>query len=255
MTPESDDPASVDDTPWRRVLRALRARPGRSQVAAAVLCGLLAFALVTQAHSNASGSGLSTARTQDLLAILADLQGRADRLRSQVSTLQTTEGKLQGGSAGTAAALAEARARAQTLAILTGTAPARGPGIVLTVTDPRGSVPADELVDALEELRDAGAEALQLSGVRVVASTAVVGSAGGGIRVDGTPVRPPYRLVAIGDPKTMASALAIPGGVVDTIAGMRGAQAIVTTSPSVTVSALRPLATPRYARPAPTRSP
>ena len=32
---------------WRRVLRAVTARPGRSQVAAAVLCGIVAFALVT----------------------------------------------------------------------------------------------------------------------------------------------------------------------------------------------------------------
>ncbi|HET6910576.1 MAG TPA: DUF881 domain-containing protein [Mycobacteriales bacterium] len=240
---------------WRRIAGALWSRPGRAQVAVAALCGLLAFALVTQAHSNAGTGGLTSARSDDLLTILADLSGRADRLRSQVGALQDTESRLQGGSAGTSAALAEARARAQTLAILTGTVAARGPGVVLTVTDPRGSVRADELVDAIEELRDAGAEAMQLSGVRVVASTAVVDAPGGGVRVDGTLVRAPYRLVVIGDPKTLASALAIPGGVVDTISGLPGAGAIVTTSPSVTVSALRALTAPRYARPAPTNSP
>jgi len=240
---------------WRRIARAVRSRPGRSQVAVAALCGLLAIALVTQAHSNAGTGGLTSARSDDLLTILADLSGRADRLRSQVSALQSTESRLQGGSAGTAAALTEARARAQTLAILTGTVAARGPGVVLTVTDSGGSVRADELVDAIEELRDAGAEAMQLSGVRVVASTAVVDAPGGGVRVDGTLVHAPYRLVVIGDPKTLASALAIPGGVVDTITGLPGAGAIVTTSPSVTVSALRALTTPRYARPAPTNSP
>ena len=125
---------------------------------------------------------------------------------------------------------------------------------MLTVTDPRGTVHADVLLDAIEELRDAGAEAMQLSGVRVVASTAV-GDAPGGISVDGIRVRPPYRLVAIGDPRTLASALGIPGGVEDTVAAQAGARAIVTTSPNVTVAALRRLVAPRYARPAAPRSP
>jgi uncharacterized protein YlxW (UPF0749 family) len=215
---------------------------------------VLAFAVVAQAHTTSRGGGVSAARTQDLLTILADLQGRADRLRSQVSDLQLTQAKLAGGSAGTQAALEEARARAQTLGILTGTVAARGPGVVLTVSDPRATVHADVLLDAVEELRDAGAEALQLSGVRVVASTALV-DVGGGIAVDGKRLRAPYRLVAIGDPRTLASALGIPGGVQDTVAAQAGAKATVTSSPSLTVTALRPLTTPRYARPAPTRSP
>jgi len=239
---------------WRRIGQALRARPGSGQVVAALLCGVLAFAVVAQAHTTGSSSGVSAARTQDLLTILADLQGRADRLRAQVGDLQVTQAKLAGGSAGSSAALQEARRRAQTLGILTGTVAARGPGVVLTVSDPRGSVHADVLLDAIEELRDAGAEALQLSGVRVIASTALVDTRGG-IAVDGTRLQPPYRLVAIGDPRTLASALGIPGGVVDTVASQSGAHATVTTSPSVSVTALRALTTPRYARPAPSQSP
>jgi uncharacterized protein YlxW (UPF0749 family) len=216
---------------------------------------LLAFALVTQAHSTSNGGALAAARPQDLLTILADLQSRADRLRGQVSDLQVTEARLAGGSAGTRAALAEARQRLGTLGILTGTVAARGPGIVLTVADPKRSVTPDILLDAIEELRDAGAEALQLSGVRVVASTALTPAAGGGISVDGSTVRPPYRLVAIGDARTLSSALTIPGGVIDTVAAQPGAHAAVTSSPSVSVTALRPLTTPRYARPGPTSTP
>jgi len=239
---------------WRRISAALRARPGRGQVVAGLLCGALAFAVVAQAHTTARGSGVSAARTQDLLTILSDLQGRADRLRSQVSDLQLTQARLSGGGANTQAALAEARSRAQTLGILTGTVAARGPGVVLTISDPRHAVHADVLVDAIEELRDAGAEALQLSGVRVVASTALVDS-DGGVSIDGHQVNAPYRLVAIGDARTLSSALGIPGGVVDSVQALSGAQATVVASPSVSVTALRPLSTPRYARPAASPSP
>src|SRR4051794_16239006 len=250
----SDVERRGQDGAWRRIVSGLRSRPGRGQVVAALLCGVLAFAVVTQAHTTSRTNGVTAARPQDLLTILADLQGRAERLRGQVADLQVSQARLAGGSAGTTAALAEARQRAQTLGILTGTVAARGPGAVLTITDPRGSVRADVLLDAIEELRDAGAEALQLGGVRVIASTSLV-DVDGGVKVDGTIVRAPYRLVAIGDPRTLASALGIPGGVLDTVGSQPGAHATVTTSPSVAVTALRPLTTPRYARPAPGQSP
>lgn len=246
MTAATDD---LQATLSARIRAALFHRPTRSQAAIAALCGLLAFGLVTQAHLTASGGTLASARPSDLVGILADLESRADRLRPQVADLQRTADNLANGSTRDQAALAEARARAQTLGILTGTLAARGPGIVLTVLDPRGSVRADTLLDAIEELRDAGAEALQLSGVRVVASTSLLDDSSGGISVDGQRVTAPYRLVAIGDQRTLAGALSIPGGVLDTISGDAGASARVLQSPSVSVTALQALTAPRYARP------
>ncbi len=110
--------------------------------------------------------------------------------------------------------------------MLAGTVPARGPGLLLTITDPDGRITADVLLDALEELRAAGAEAVQLEGpvdlsvdgaeasvgdsVRVVASTALVDGGDGGVVVDGRALCPPYRFVVVGDPATLASALAHP---------------------------------------------
>jgi len=237
-----------------RLVRALFARPGPAQLGVAALCGLLAFALVTQVRTTADSGTLASARPDDLVSILADLSGRADRLRAQVQDLQRSAALLSNGSTRDSAALAQARARAQTLGILTGTLAARGPGVVLTINDPRLSVRSDVVLDAIEELRDAGAEAMQIAGtggvVRIVTSTAV-GDLGSRITVDGTALTAPLHLVAIGDPRTLSTALAIPGGVVDTVDSAPGARAIVTTSPAVSVTALRRLAAPRYASPAP----
>jgi uncharacterized protein YlxW (UPF0749 family) len=243
-------PLPAPDVVWPRIWRALRRRPGRGQVAVAALCGLLAFALVTQVQATSASGGLSAARPADLLGILADLNTRADRLRSEIGDLQASEQRLQTGSGQGAAALSEARARARTLGILTGTLPAQGPGLVLAVNDPGGRVRADVLVNALQELRDAGAEAIQVNGLRVVASTSIVDDAGGGVDVDGVRVTSPYRFAVIGDPRTMSGALGIPGGVLDTVDGQEGAHATVVQSPHVTITALRALRAPRYARPA-----
>jgi uncharacterized protein YlxW (UPF0749 family) len=63
--------------------------------------------------------------------------------------------------------------------------------------------------------------------VRVVASTSFVAADAGGIAVDGTELRAPYRFVVIGDPATLTSALRIPGGVVDNVEQFGGQARIV----------------------------
>ncbi len=221
----------------------------RSQLLVALLAGLLGFALVVQVRSAQQGSGLAGARQEDLVRILDDLTARSDRLRAEIADLERARDRLTSGVGQDAAALEESRRRADVLAILAGTAAARGPGVVVTVTDPERSVAADVLVDVLQELRDAGAEALQVNGVRLVASSYFADRAGG-VVADGTALSPPYRFVAIGDPHTLADAMAIPGGVLDLVASKAGARAAVERRDSLVVDALRALSTPRYARPA-----
>jgi uncharacterized protein YlxW (UPF0749 family) len=232
----------------------MRHAPFKAVVAA--LVALLGFALATQVRTaGRSEAGLATARQEDLVRILDDLSARSQRLRSELADLQDTKARLTSGTDRRAAALDEARRRAPTHAVLAGTSAATGPGIVLSVSDPHGSVHADVLLDALEELRDAGAEAIQLGTVRVVASTYLIDRADGGLIVDGQALQAPYRFLVIGDPRTLAAALDIPGGVLDSVERNDGASATVEQRSVVRVSALRPVTTPRYARPVSTPSP
>ena len=250
---------------WARLGRgALRPRLRRADLAVAVLVGLLGFAAAVQVHANKGEGVLASARQEDLVRILDDLSNRSLRLRQEVATLTTTRERLTTGSGQEAATLAEARRRAQVLGVLAGTVAARGPGVLLTVSDPGHKITADVLLDALEEMRDAGAEAVQIEGsvdpatnspapgqtARVVAGTAFVDEPNArGVRVDSTLLLPSYRFVVIGDPATIAAALAIPGGVIDNVA-QRGGHAVVTRRDSLLVGALRALDRPRYARPA-----
>jgi uncharacterized protein YlxW (UPF0749 family) len=103
------------------------------------------------------------------------------------------------------------------------------------------------MIDVIQELRGAGAETMQVDGVRIGLSSAVTGSAGG-LRVDGTSLRAPYEFVVIGDPQGIETAMNIPGGVVQAI-GNRGGSVDIEQSPLVQVDALRPLDRPQYASP------
>jgi uncharacterized protein YlxW (UPF0749 family) len=218
----------------------------------ALLLGLLGFALVVQLRSNATDPGLATARPEDLVRILSDLDGRQDRLRQEIASLEASQRQLASGAQGREAALEEARRRADELGILAGTLPAQGPGLEVRFVPGTDGISASTMLDAIEELRGAGAEAMQISGagspaVRIVAST-YFSDDRDGLVADGAHLAAPYTVSVIGDPQTMHTALNIPGGVVDTV-HQRGGNVIVQESDAVHVTALHQVGAPRFARP------
>ncbi|MCA1822666.1 MAG: DUF881 domain-containing protein [Mycobacteriales bacterium] len=221
----------------------MRRAPVSTRWLVAALAASLGFAFVVQVRTTRGESALAGARQEDLVRILDDLTARTDRLRGEITDLERTRERLTSGFGREDAALAEARKRADALGILAGTVAAEGPGVTVEIRDPEHTVTADVLLDALQELRDAGAEAIQLNGVRLVASSYLIDPAGspGSVEVDANRVAPPYRFVAIGDADTLAEAMGIPGGVIDTVGSRAGARAIVTPRARLVVTALRPL--------------
>jgi uncharacterized protein YlxW (UPF0749 family) len=214
-----------------------------------VLIGLLGFALAVQLRSNTSTSGLPAARQEDLVRILDELSAREDRLRRQIADLEAARTRLSTTGDRSTAALEEAQRRSTTLGILAGTVVAQGPGIQLTLTDPAHRLTAEDLLDAVEELRAAGAEALQIGTVRIGVDSAFTTTDSGGIAVDGTTLTAPYMILAIGDPATLATAMGIPGGIADTV-DRAGGEARIVQQDLLVVRALRSLREPQYSRPA-----
>jgi uncharacterized protein YlxW (UPF0749 family) len=231
-------------------VRIKRPTPGSASIA--VLLLLLGFALVVQLKSRNNDADLASARPEDLVRILSDLDAQQTRLRNEISDLEDTKRQLDSGTQGQAAALDDARKRADELGILAGTLPAEGPGLQLDFVAGGEPVRAETLLDAVEELRGAGAEATQISGsggalARIVASTYFVDE-GDGLRVDGTVLAAPYRVTVIGDPQTMLTALNIPGGVVDTVRQHGGTVSVNQADP-VRVTALHAPVSLKHARP------
>lgn len=223
-------------------------RVTRFQLLAAVLLGALGFGLIVQARQVTSND-LSSLSQSELVRILDDVSRQGERLDAETRALEETQNELQSGTDRAAAAEKATRERLDVLGILAGTQPAQGPGITVRIEDPQALVDAATMLDTVQELRDAGAEAIQFGQVRVVAGTAFTDpSTGGAVIADGVEQAPPYRLVAIGDPATMESALNIPGGVLETLHQV-GASGTVQRRQDLTVSAVRQATTPAYAVP------
>jgi uncharacterized protein YlxW (UPF0749 family) len=226
-------------------------RRRRTRVAAgavaAVLLALLGFAIAVQVHQNSGSDNLSNLREDDLINILDDQNLRADRLRQQIADLQNALRRLQDSGDRAAAAREQAKSDAEALGVLLGTVPAHGTGVSVTITDPRHALDAEALLDVVEELRGAGAEAIQFGTIRVSTTTAFTNH-GGAVAVDGADQNVPYTVLAIGDPKTLDTALNIPGGVAATVRA-DGGDLTVSELARVSIDAVRTLPTPQYASP------
>lgn len=246
--PSAPDPDDSRDATWRRLRRMGKPRMTRGNLLATGLTLCLGFAIATQIQQTQE-TGLTSLRQDELVRVLDDVNQRSSRLDQQVRELEAQREVLTSGANTAAEAAAQAQKRLDQLSILAGTAPARGPGIALTISDPSGAVRGPVLLDVLQELRDAGAEVVQVGGVRVVAGSFFT-DAGTSVTLDGQPLSRPFVFLAIGDPKTMASAMQIPGGIVDT-ARRLGANAVIEERGTVEITALHTPKAPRYAQPVP----
>ncbi|MEW1613873.1 MULTISPECIES: DUF881 domain-containing protein [unclassified Streptomyces] len=240
-------PAAREVSGRQRLLAGLwPPRLSRAQLIVAVLLFGLGLGLAIQVRSTSDDSALRGARQEDLVRILDEVDDRTQRLEDEKQRLDDQRTELENSSDQAEEARKQTLEKERQLGILAGTVAAQGPGITLTISDPSGAVAADKLLDTVQELRAAGAEAIEVNGVRVVANTYFAGD-GGDIQVDGKKIQAPYEFKVIGKPQDLEPALNIPGGVVQTLEKEQ-ATAVVERSEDIVVDALRPAERPDYAR-------
>lgn len=241
--------------PLRRTGLSGMLRGGHSRLGfgtlAVLLCLLLGIAIVTQVRQTESGDSLDTARPADLLVLLDSLRQREGTLSSEVSELQKTLTSLQASGNNDQAAIQSAQSRLAALSILVGAVGATGPGVTVTIEDPGPGVSPEAMLDVINELRAAGAEAIEVNdthqSVRVGVDTWVAGMPGS-LTVDAKTLTPTYSILAIGDPPTLAAAMNIPGGAQDTVKRV-GARMSVQQADRVDVTTLRQPKPHQYAQP------
>jgi uncharacterized protein YlxW (UPF0749 family) len=233
----------------RQRLRDALLRPGRPQVVVAVLLAIVGFAAMTQVHANQQDDTFQGRRDQDLIDILNGLAGTSQRAQAEITRLENTRAELLSNTSARDAALEQAREQADTLEILAGTVPVTGPGIRITIEEVDGPVDIDSMLDTVQELRTAGAEAMQFNGeVRVVAETSFEDGVGG-IEVDGQRLQAPYVIDVIGEPATLSGGLVFAQGPIDQLED-DGATVDVVELQSLDIQSVVTAARPQFADPA-----
>ena len=246
----SDD--DVDATRSTRArLRASLLHPGRGQILAAIILFIVGAAGVMQFRINATDETYASARREDLIQLLDGLSTESRRLEGEIAQLEETRSDLRSGADTQRVARTEAERQLAELSILAGTAPAEGRGIRLRIADPNSAVDSRVLLDAVEEMRDAGAEVIEVNNtIRVVAST-WFGSDARGLVIDDKPVSRPITLEVIGEPHDLEEAARFRGGIVSEITGPKiGGQVQLEQVDRVVIESLHASRENHYARPA-----
>ena len=202
----------------------------KGKYAIALVCVVLGFMLAMQFHTTQDvRANVSLQRTEELATRLHETEQERDKLKKQLQS--------ESGDQAYAAALENAKREA-------GLLPMKGPGITLSIDDSkRPSKPGDnpnlyiihddDILRVVNELWAAGAEAMAINGQRVVAQTEVR-CAGPTLVVNGKRYAPPFEISAIGDEKTLESAVKMRGGIADSLS-VWGIDVTVKTSDNIVV--------------------
>ena len=180
----------------------------RASPALVGVLALLGFLLVTTANSARADRRAAEPRKVELIRLIEARRSQVGDLDAAVAELRAQVGRAERREARQSASMAAEAAEATSLAMAAGTVALRGRGVQVRLADsdrPARS-PDDERAARIHDvdvqlvvnaLFAAGAEAVAINGSRVVATTAIR-SAGDTVVVNFRPLRPPYRIDAIG---------------------------------------------------------
>ncbi|HSS35507.1 MAG TPA: DUF881 domain-containing protein [Patescibacteria group bacterium] len=185
-------------------------RKPRNQLTIAAVMLILGLLVVIQLRSQSLGSGLEALSAQELTQLVANLNTRNDQLRVEIATTEGELADLRGASARGESSVDQLRLDLGRVRAWTGLDPVSGSGVRVTVSGPIDGAGVEDL---LNELRNAGAEALSIDGVRLVAGSIVAG-APGGLSIENTALADPFDVDALGNPASLTGSLTRSGGIV-----------------------------------------
>jgi uncharacterized protein YlxW (UPF0749 family) len=189
-------------------------RKTRNQLSIAAVALILGLLVVVQLRSQAGNTGLDALSAQDLTVLVGNLNTRNEQLRGEIATTQRELTELQGARSRGESSVDQLRLDLARVRAWTGLDPVTGTGIRITIAGP---IAGAGVQDLLNELHNAGAEALAVEDVRVVQGTVVAGSSGL-LSVENTALGDPFEIAVVGNPATLTGSLTRAGGIVAQLA-------------------------------------
>jgi uncharacterized protein YlxW (UPF0749 family) len=197
----------------------------RNQLSLAIVAFLLGALVVVQLRSQAAGNGLDTLTTTELTVLVGNLNTRNDQLRAEIATTQAELAALQASDARGDTSVGQLQVDLARVRAWTGLDPVMGPGVRITVT---GGLHAGSVQDLVNELRNAGAEAIAVDDVRVEPNSIVDGPVGG-LLIESTHLGDPFEVSAIGNPNSLTGSLTRAGGIIAQLAATDPAAQLIVT--------------------------
>jgi uncharacterized protein YlxW (UPF0749 family) len=175
--------------------------------AVAALLGVLAVGQLRAQSGAPAFAGLSAT---DLTQLIANLTTGNDQLLAEVTDLQGQQTELEDARDRGETTVGQLTADLERIRAWAGLTPVTGQGIAIVV---RGRIGGDGVEDLLNELRNAGAEAISVDGVRIVTGVVVAG-APGALSVENEAIGESFEIRAVGSPQILTGTLTRTGGII-----------------------------------------
>lgn len=154
-----------------------------------------------------------------------DALEQVDKLRTDVDSLRKTVSDYEGAASENSTLIEKMNSELQETKAAAGLVAVRGPGIQVLLEDSEIRARTAEeqnaylvhdidLLQLVNELKAAGAEALAVNDQRIVAMSEIR-CVGPSVKVNGTTIASPYTVQAVGDPAALKSALELRMGLLD----------------------------------------
>lgn len=206
---------------------------------------LIGMLLVGQLRSQARPTEISSLPAQELSQLIETLSARNRELRTGLADIreQLREYRVAGSQG--QSALDVTREDLRRITAFAGLAGVEGQGLILDV---RGDLDAIALNDLINELRNAGAEAIAVDETRIThLSVAIQGPTG--LVIDGADVGESFRLAAIGSPEGLMAAVERPGGIISQLEQFIKATIVARQTERISLPATSVPLTPSVAEP------
>jgi uncharacterized protein YlxW (UPF0749 family) len=187
-------------------------RTGVGGIAVSIVALFLGVLVVTQFRSqDVYSRSLQLETPASLTTLIANLSDRNNSLRDEIFDLRLRVGTARDSIASGKGSLAEGQRQIDQLKVFTAESAARGPGIAVRVD---GAFDDRAMSDLVNELRNAGAEAISIDDVRVGPRSWFAPGPDRTILLDGRQLNGPWTLKAIGSTEVVYVAITRTGGIV-----------------------------------------
>jgi len=193
-------------------------------IAITLVCIILGIMISWQYKSvnyNQNVSSVQNKRLEELKTELIALQKTNNELRARLQELQEENKAYENSRIGDNTLAENMKKQLETARIFAGLVDVKGKGVIVTL-DNNGfaSVADSDILEVVNELRAAGAQAISVNEERIVATTEIrqVGNFGDDssyITINGVKQKAPFVIKAISDPNDLDRALTMTGGVIE----------------------------------------
>ncbi|MGV8145118.1 MAG: DUF881 domain-containing protein [Alkaliphilus sp.] len=197
----------------------------KGKIAIGVLCAILGLVIAMQfqtVREATGGNKFLNQRAQHMAIELRNLRNEKEKLDQELEAVKSRLREYEISEADESIIMRNLKEDLSRYHIFTGSTPVQGPGITITIDDfddDQDEVTSflmynyEILLDLVNELNAAGAEAIAINNQRLLSTTGIHYFSNA-VMINSVPTFPPFRIVAIGNPQALEASLNMRFGII-----------------------------------------